>query len=109
MLYVPLSDLKTHQLKPEDLGKPDSSDQTRALCKLYAQRAEENFSKAYACLAPENINQQMPNLVFGKLHQTLLRQFEKKHFDVFNTDIHLSPIKKLLISMFANPKKIVRQ
>jgi len=109
MLYIPLSDLNTHQLKPEDLDTQTAAAKTRGLCKLYAQRTTENFSKAYACLEGKDLNQQMPNLVFGKLHQALLAQLEKNQFAVFNKNIGLSPIKKLMLSMFANPEKIVRQ
>jgi len=109
MLYLPLSDLKTHQLRPEDLGMPAASAQTHELCQLYAQRADESFSKAYASLDSQVVNQQTSNLVFGNLHQALLTHLKRNRFAVFDKNISLSPIKKLWVSMLTNPKKIVRQ
>ena len=109
MLYLPLSDLKAHNLSPEDLSIHNAPERTRKACTRYAQRAAENFTKAYAYLSSDDLEEQMPNLVYGKLHQALLHKLEKNQFKVLDKNISLSPIKKLSLSMFANAKKIVRQ
>lgn len=109
MLYLPISDLSSQELTAEELSAHAIPDKTRAVCEQYAQRAADNFTKAYASLNSEDLNQQLPNLVFGKLHQKLLLQLRKNRFEDLGKDLRLSPIKKLLLSIFANPKKIVRQ
>lgn len=109
MLYLPISDLNSQQLSTDELSTHVAPDKTRAVCEKYAQRSAENFSKAYACLNNDELDQQAPNLVFGKLHQQLLLKLEKNRFEVLEKQIDLLPIKKLMISILTNPKKIVRQ
>ncbi len=97
-IYLPLDELNKFNVSEQDILNSVINDNSRHLFEFQAQRAEDYYLQAYACLDAQDRFQQRSGLIMAAIYHALLERIEKQNYDVFSHRIRLSPIRKLWIA-----------
>jgi len=97
-IYLPMEDLRAHQVEAEDLSADVTSENTRALIRFQVERAQEYYNKAFELLPPEDRYSQRSSLIMSSIYQTILNEIIKDNYKVMEYRIKLTPLRKLWIA-----------
>ena len=97
-IYLPVDELASHGLAPEDVLQLRGSDAFRKLMAFQAQRAESYYDLAFSKLAAVDKRDQRAGLIMAAIYRTLLDEIRRDNFDVLDRRIALTPLRKLWIA-----------
>jgi 15-cis-phytoene synthase len=101
-IYLPINELQQFDVKAHELLKRESpwgySDRFEALMRFQAGRAHRLYDEALALLPEVDRGTQKPGLMMANIYRTLLREIEKRGFQVLHQRIALTPLRKLWIA-----------
>jgi 15-cis-phytoene synthase len=101
-IYLPVSELKTFDVKAQEILNRGYSDRFTALMKFQAQRAHRLYDEAFALLPDIDRRAQKPGIMMANIYRTLLREIEADNFQVLHQRTSLTPLRKLWIAMRTN-------
>jgi phytoene synthase len=97
-IYIPLDELKEFNVPEDDILKFKESNRVSNLIMHQITRAEVFYKNAYQKLPKEDINQQIPGLIMGKIYETLLIEIKRdKPEQSLNHKVLLPPLRKMLV------------
>jgi len=97
-IYIPLDELKEFNVPEDDILKFKESNRVSNLIMHQITRAEVFYKNAYQKLPKEDINQQIPGLIMGKIYETLLIEIKRdKPEQTLNHKVLLPPLRKMLV------------
>jgi len=107
-IYLPLQELDSFSVKPEDLQLPGTTDAMRKLVRFEVERAHEYYKKALTYIPARDHFSQRSSLIMASIYQALLAEIEKDGFNVMEHRIKLTPLRKLWIAWktYRNLKKL---
>ena len=82
-IYLPLVELKRHQVKPEEILKFEYSERFFFLASAVAQRAKHFYDLARQTLPAADRRSMVAAELMGSVYWRLLRELERHRFDVF--------------------------
>ncbi|MBL1433446.1 MAG: squalene synthase HpnD [Gammaproteobacteria bacterium] len=97
-LYIPLDELKQHNVSAEDIFAHKNSDAMQALFKTQAKRAADYYEKAHSLLPEVDRYPQRCGLIMSAIYETTLREVEADGFRVLNHRTSLTPLRKLWVA-----------
>ena len=97
-VYLPVDELASHGLAPEDVLARRGGDAFRRLMAFQADRAESYYEAAFAKLPPEDRRDQRAGLIMAAIYRTLLREIRRDSFDVLERRVALTPLRKFWIA-----------
>jgi phytoene synthase len=101
-IYIPLEDLRRHQVSEEDLRAAASGPMpanVRDLLAGFAGRARHYFERARHALPREDTRRLIPAEIMGAIYFALLRRIERARFDVFSRRISVPPGARAVIAV----------
>jgi 15-cis-phytoene synthase len=101
-IYLPASELKQFEVKPQEIFDRAYSERFTALMRFQADRAHREFDAALALLPEADRPAQKPGLMMANIYRTLLREIEADGFQVLHQRTSLTPLRKLWIAMRTN-------
>jgi len=81
-IYLPLSELKRHQVTEEEILRGEFSPRFRQLAQSTASRARHHYAMARSCLPAEDRRAMVAAELMGAVYWRLLRKLEKANFPV---------------------------
>ena len=97
-IYLPLEDLKAHEVTAADILNARYSDAFAALMRFQARRAREYYDLALDALPQTDRRAQRPGLIMAAIYRTLLDEIERDGFRVLDRRTSLTPLRKLWIA-----------
>jgi phytoene synthase len=97
-IYLPLDELREHQVTPAQILLGQTGSAFRALMRAQTARARDHYARAYAALPPADRKAQRPGLVMAAIYRKLLDEIETADFAVLHQRIALTPVRKLWIA-----------
>jgi phytoene synthase len=97
-VYLPLDELRRHDVKVADLLAARYVDGYLPLMRFQAQRARDVYAEALAALPAVDRRAQRPGLIMGAIYATLLDEIEGEGFRVLHQRVALTPVRKLWIA-----------
>jgi 15-cis-phytoene synthase len=97
-IYLPMDDLKAHDVPAADILQASESDAFRALMRFEAQRAREHYAAAMRALPAADRRSQRPGLIMAAIYRALLDEIERDGFRVLTRRTSLTPLRKLFIA-----------
>jgi phytoene synthase len=101
-VYLPLEDLEQHSVSIQDLattaeGHHKLTLNQRELLQMEAKRAEHYYKSGHALLPLISPDARPAIWVLIRIYQSLLREIERRNYEVFGDRIQVSTAKKLWI------------
>ena len=97
-IYIPLDELKEFNVSEDEILKFHESINLSKLLMHQILRAEVFYKNAYQKLPKEDLNQQIPGLLMGKIYETLLLEIKRdKPEQTLNRKVLLPPLRKILV------------
>lgn len=97
-IYIPLDELVQFKVSEEDILKLKETKQFSNLMMYQIERADTFYNNAYQKLPREDIHQQIPGLIMGKIYNTLLHEIKReKPEQTLNHKVLLPPFRKMLV------------
>ncbi len=97
-IYLPLSELKTLNVSPDEILRHEYSERFRALAERVALEAKKYYHLARQTLPAEDRRAMMAAELMGAVYWRLLRKLEASKFNVFGPEpTHLNQCQKLLL------------
>lgn len=97
-IYLPLDDLKQHQVRVADVLACKHTPEFERLLGFQAQRARELYRSAADNLPSIDQRSQRPGLMMAAIYNTLLDEIEDESWQVLEQRIALTPIRKLWLA-----------
>jgi 15-cis-phytoene synthase len=97
-VYLPVDELASHGLRPEDILQRRPSEAFRKLMAFQAERAESYYDLAFSKLAAVDKRDQRAGLIMAAIYRTLLDEIERDGFHVLKTRTSLTPLRKFWIA-----------
>ncbi len=101
-IYLPMSELKTFDVKAQEILNRGYSERFSALMRFQAERAHRVYDEALALLPDADRAAQKPGLMMANIYRTLLREIEADDFRVLHQRTSLTPLRKLWIALRTN-------
>jgi 15-cis-phytoene synthase len=98
-VYVPLHDLGSFGVSPDDLRAGRYSDAFVRLMAFQAARAREHYARAWAAFPAADARSLVPAEIMGRIYWALLEEIEARRFRVFDERIALSARRKAGIAL----------
>jgi phytoene synthase len=98
-IYVPLHDLRSFGVKPDDLRDGRYNDAFVRLMAFQAARAREHYAKAWAAFPAADARTLVPAEIMGRIYFALLEEIEARHFRVFDERVTLPARRKAAIAL----------
>ena len=97
-IYLPLAELDRFQVKPEEILSHEYSDRFYSLAASVAQRASHFYRLARQTLPPADRRSMVAAELMGSVYWRLLRELERRRFNVFGrTPPRLGRTQKLIL------------
>ncbi len=97
-IYLPLSELERHKVSPEEILRLEYSGRFERLAAGVASQAKEFYAEAGRTLPAVDRRSMIAAELMGSVYWRLLRELERRHFDVFNgRPVRLSRAQKLVL------------
>jgi phytoene synthase len=97
-IYLPLSELERHKVTPEEILRSEYSDRYERLATSVASHAKKFYAEAGRLLPPVDRRSMIAAELMGSVYWRLLRELERRHFDVFNgPSVRLSRGQKIVM------------
>ena len=97
-VYLPLDDLQRFGVTVGEILGARHSDRFVELMRFEADRARQQYARAYAMLPEADRRAQRPGLIMAAIYATLLDEIERDRFLVLDRRTSLTPIRKLLLA-----------
>ncbi len=97
-IYLPMEDLKAHNVPAADLLQARETDAFRELMRFEAARARQYYAQAFERLPAEDRRAQRPGLIMAAIYRKLLDEIESDGFRVLTQRTSLTPVRKLFIA-----------
>jgi phytoene synthase len=97
-IYLPMEDLKAHDVPAADILQARESEAFRALMRFEAARAREHYAAAMRALPACDRRSQRPGLIMAAIYRALLDEIERDGFRVLAGRTSLTPLRKLFIA-----------
>ncbi|MGH8745695.1 MAG: presqualene diphosphate synthase HpnD [Burkholderiales bacterium] len=97
-IYLPLEDLKAHEVTAADILNARYSEAFAALLRFQARRARAYYDLALGALPQADRRAQRPGLIMAAIYRTLLDEIERDGFQVLDQRTSLTPLRKLWIA-----------
>lgn len=97
-IYLPLDELARFGVDEADLNQPVTSDRVRALLAWQAERARQQYRRAFALLPEEDRYRQRSGILMSAIYEALLDEIERDGFRVLEHRLSLTPLRKLWIT-----------
>ncbi|HOV98725.1 MAG: presqualene diphosphate synthase HpnD [Bacteroidetes bacterium] len=107
-IYIPLEDLHRFGYTEEELLRCEYNENFIALMKFECNRARSFFQKAKVHLAEEDKPIFTAARIMGNIYYLLLKQIERKNYDVFTQRIRLASPYKLMVVWVLHLRKRIR-
>jgi len=98
-IYVPLHDLRSFGVKPDDLRDGRYNDAFVRLMAFQAARAREHYAKAWAAFPAADARTLVPAEIMGRIYFALLEEIEARHFRIFDERVTLPARRKAAIAL----------
>jgi 15-cis-phytoene synthase len=98
-VYVPLQDLGSFGVSPDDLRAGRYGDAFVRLMAFQAARAREHYARAWAAFPAADARSLVPAEIMGRIYWALLEEIEARRFRVFDERIALSARRKAGIAL----------
>jgi 15-cis-phytoene synthase len=98
-IYVPLQDLRSFGVNPDDLRAGRYGDAFVRLMAFQAARAREHYARAWAAFPAADARSLVPAEIMGRIYWALLEEIEARRFRVFDERIALSAWRKAGIAL----------
>jgi 15-cis-phytoene synthase len=98
-IYVPLQDLRSFGVSPDDLRAGRYGDAFVRLMAFQAARAREHYARAWAAFPAADARSLVPAEIMGRIYWALLEEIEARRFRVFDERIALSARRKAGIAL----------
>lgn len=101
-IYIPLEDLRGHQVTEDDLRAAafgPMSREVRDLLAAFGARARHYFQRARQALPKEDTRRLIPAEIMGAIYFALLRRIERARYDVFSRPIAVPRSTRALIAI----------
>jgi 15-cis-phytoene synthase len=98
-VYVPLHDLRSFGVSPDDLRAGRYGDAFVRLMAFQAARAREHYARAWAAFPAADARSLVPAEIMGRIYWALLEEIEARRFRVFDERIALSARRKAGIAL----------
>lgn len=98
-IYIPLEDLEKFEYSEDDLFAEVYNDNFVELMQFEVNRAREYFHKARSLLHPDERITLFPAAVMDEIYFRLLEKIELSGYRVFDKEIRVSKIHKLMIAL----------
>jgi phytoene synthase len=97
-IYLPLSELERHKVSPEEILRLEYSGRFERLAASVANQARKFYAEAGRTLPAVDRRSMIAAELMGSVYWRLLRELERRHFDVFNgRPVRLSRGQKLVL------------
>jgi phytoene synthase len=97
-IYLPLSELDRHKVKPEEILRLEYSERYERLAESVASQAKTFYAEAGRLLPAVDRRSMVAAELMGSVYWRLLRELERRDFDVFNgRPVRLSRGQKLVL------------
>ena len=97
-IYLPLAELERHKVSPEEILRLEYSERFERLAASVASQAKKFYAEAGRTLPPVDRRSMIAAELMGSVYWRLLRELERRHFDVFNgCPVRLSRGQKLVL------------
>jgi phytoene synthase len=97
-IYLPLSELERHKVSPEEILRLEYSARFERLAASVASQAKKFYAEAGRTLPAVDRRSMIAAELMGSVYWRLLRELERRHFDVFNgRPVRLSRGQKLVL------------
>jgi len=97
-IYLPMADLKQHDVPAADILQSRESDAFRGLMRFEAQRARQHYAQALQALPAADRKAQRPGLIMAAIYRALLEEIERDGFRVLTQRTSLTPLRKFFIA-----------
>ena len=98
-IYIPLEDIKTYELKEQDILQKNYTAQFTNLAAFHAERAEEYYKRASSALPSKDRRNMLAAQIMGQVYHSVLEKIRANEFQVFDGRTSLSKLQKLLIAL----------
>jgi phytoene synthase len=97
-IYIPLTDLRAHACREEDLAVGLSAPAVKPLLAFECSRAREYYEKAARELPREDRRAMVAARIMGAIYYSTLRRIERSGYEVFSGKAHLSKPRRAAIA-----------
>ena len=97
-VYIPADELERFDVRVQDLHRPITTDNVRALFQHQGDRAREFYQKAFNNLPEQDRYRQRTGLIMAEIYQTLLEEIALDGYRVLEHHIKLPPLRKLWLA-----------
>ena len=97
-IYLPMEDLKAHNVPAADILQARETDAFRELMRFEAARARQYYAQAFERLPAGDRRAQRPGLIMAAIYRKLLDEIESDGFRVLTQRTSLTPVRKLFIA-----------
>lgn len=97
-IYLPLSELKTHQVPVSELLNATHSDRFVELMRFQTRRAQALYDEAMSLLPAADRRAQRAGLIMAAIYRAVLEEIQRDEFRVLDHKISLTPIRKLWLA-----------
>jgi 15-cis-phytoene synthase len=98
-IYLPIEDLERFRIDPTRLATGCYNDNFVHLMRFECDRAIAYFSEAHQFLAPEDRRSMRPAEIMGAIYWRLMREIQRRSYNVFGPAIRLSRPMKLVTAL----------
>jgi phytoene synthase len=100
-VYLPQEDLRRFGVREEDLAAGRPTPAVRDLVRFETDRARRLYAAARAALPPEDRRAMLPAQIMCAIYARLLREIERRAYDVFSSRVALSDTRRLCLALAA--------
>ncbi len=104
-IYIPQDDLQRFNYTEEELLNCTYNERFRLLMEFECKRARLYYQKAKLSLAEEDKPLFTAARTMGNIYYLLLKQIEKRNYDVFSQRIRLAPVQKAFVALLLQLRK----
>ncbi|MEK7989749.1 MAG: squalene/phytoene synthase family protein [Thiotrichaceae bacterium] len=98
-IYIPQTEFEQFKLTQQSLFEQQQTEALQALFKFQVQRIHLYYQDFLKILPKHEHRQQKMGLIRSKLAIATLKEMERDNLEVFRHQIHLTPLRKLLITL----------
>jgi phytoene synthase len=97
-IYLPLSELKRHNVSPDEILRLEYSERFERLAAGVASQAKNFYAEAARTLPPEDRRSMVAAELMGSVYWRLLQEVERRRFNVLKgRPVRLSRLRKLVL------------
>ena len=99
--YFPQDELKKFNLTENDFKKKLKDETLKSFLSFQIKRIEDIFKESQALLPNSCKENQISSIIMGKIYIKILEKIKKNPLDALTKKVHISPLRKVMISISA--------